>query len=220
MIFVFYGVLYIFFIFGVIVGIVFGFVVGFCLVFYLFYMCINIGNVDFIIEGMVLVVICKLYYYWVYLWGERRRMRDIEIMRMMREQFRGLVIVEEWMGGGMESVIFEERRRSYFRGGGGGVRRVVEVSDDDMGMVEDEVVVIEEYLLVRGGGRRRERSRIWSQERRSSGYREVDLERFVGGDVRVVEVRRLSSYRRQWVGGYDDDDDGWYIMVLYDDGLN
>ncbi|KAK4640394.1 hypothetical protein QC761_603275 [Podospora bellae-mahoneyi] len=191
-----YGALYTSLTPGAIAGIVLGSVAGFCLVLYLVYTCINIGNMDSTTEGTASVVTRKSHHHRAHSRGERRRTRDIEITRTTREQSRGPVIVEERTGGGMESVILEERRRSYSRGGGGGVRRVVEVSDDDTGTVEDEVVVIEEHSPVRGGGRRRERSRIRSQERRSSGYREVDPERFAGGDARVVEVRRSSSHRR------------------------
>ncbi|KAK4178232.1 hypothetical protein QBC36DRAFT_369156 [Triangularia setosa] len=190
---------------GAIAGIVLGSVAGFCLVLYLFYTCINIGNVDSTTEGTASVVTRKSHHHRRNSQSGHRRSRNIEITRTTREQSRGPVIVEERVGGGgmgIDSVILEERRRSYSRGGpggpGGGVRRVVEVSDDDTGTVDDEVVVIEEHSPVRGGGgsRRRERSRIRSVERRSSGYREVDPERFAGGDARVVEVRRSGSHRR------------------------
>jgi hypothetical protein len=70
-------------------------------------------------------------------------------------------------------------------------RRVVSSSgsgseDDD----QDEVVVIEEH-----SPSRRRRSRVRSVERRSSGFREVDPDRFAGGDASFVEVRRSGSRR-------------------------
>jgi hypothetical protein len=57
--------------------------------------------------------------------------------------------------------------------------------DDD----EDEVVVIEEHSPPPPRARR-QRSRVRSVERRSGGFREVDPERFAGGDGSFVEVKR------------------------------
>ncbi|KAK4199637.1 hypothetical protein QBC40DRAFT_328274 [Triangularia verruculosa] len=185
-----YGALYTSLDPGAIAGIVLGSVAGFCLILWLFYACINMGNVDSTTEGTASVVTRKSHHHTHRhrSASAHRRSRNIEITRTTREQSRGPVVVEERMGGGgVDGVILEEtRRRSYSRGGGGGggVRRVVEVSDDDTADTGgDEVVVIEEHSPVRGGSRRRERSRIRSQERRSGGY---DRER-------VVEVRRSAS---------------------------
>ncbi|KAJ4300325.1 hypothetical protein N0V88_002998 [Collariella sp. IMI 366227] len=63
---------------------------------------------------------------------------------------------------------------------------------------EDEVVVIEEHSppprrrqsRVRSVERVRSTERVRSVERRSSGYRDVDPERFAGGNAPFVEVRR------------------------------
>ncbi|KAK0735713.1 hypothetical protein B0T21DRAFT_412315 [Apiosordaria backusii] len=180
-----YGALYTSLDPGAVAGIVLGSVAGFCLVLWLFYTCINIGNVDSTTEGTASVVTRKSHHAHEHS-GYRRSSRrgggeTIEITRTTREQSRGPE---------------EELFKGWARGRGRGVRRVVEVSDDDTGTGPDEVVVIEEHSPPRGGSRRRERSRIRSVERRSSGYREVDPDRFAGGDARVVEVRRSSSHRR------------------------
>lgn len=85
-----------------------------------------------------------------------------------------------------ETIIVEERRRrSTSRG-----PRVRAVESD-----EDEVVVIEEASPPRTR-RHRSTSVRRSVERRSSGYREVDPDRFAGGDAPMREIRRSTSRRR------------------------
>lgn len=66
------------------------------------------------------------------------------------------------------------------------------VTDD-----EDEVVVIEEHTPPRRASHKsRSRRRRSSSARRESGYRDVDPDRFAGGDASLREVRRSSRHGR------------------------
>lgn len=67
------------------------------------------------------------------------------------------------------------------------------VTDD-----EDEVVVIEEHSPAprRASHKSKSRRRRSSSARRESGFREVDPDRFAGGDASFREVRRSSRHAR------------------------
>lgn len=141
-------------------------------------------------------------------YSHRGKAETVEIRRG-RGGSGGPVIVEEVITAGspppmaeVDRVIIEERsrrRRSISRpvGAGGLPPRHVLSSDSESessrgGTDENEVVVIEEHSPPR---RTRRGSRVRSVERRSSGFREVDPERFAGGDAPFVDVRRSGSRR-------------------------
>lgn len=69
--------------------------------------------------------------------------------------------------------------------------RVVTTDDE-----EDEVVVIEEHSPPRRHKSRSRRRRSSSAARRESGFREVDPDRFAGGDASFRDVRRSSRHGR------------------------
>ncbi|KAK4032448.1 hypothetical protein C8A01DRAFT_50759 [Parachaetomium inaequale] len=199
---------------GAVAGITLGSVAAFILLLWLVYTCINLGNPNsgsndtstVVTEGTGSVYTRRNR-------GQRSRSRrasrrgtghkeTVEIRRGSIHARGGPVIVEA-VGPGVSTsdvdrVIIEERRRSVSRHRASmpppPPRRVAVSSsgsgedDDD----EDEVVVIEEHSLPPS---RRHRSRVRSVERRSSGFREVDPERFAGGDASFVEVRRSGSRR-------------------------
>ncbi|KAK4227832.1 hypothetical protein QBC38DRAFT_476670 [Podospora fimiseda] len=189
---------------GAVAGITLGAVAGFCLVLYMIYFCINIGNNDSFTEGSASVVTRKSY---------RSRSEATSALPPRRHSHRhsrgdrearveitrttsthGPEVVMEEVDGRRERIIREERRRSVSRGGPPPMMRVVGSSVGSSGR-DDEVVVIEENSPS-PRERERRRSRIRSVERRSSGYyREVDPDRFAGGDADVIEVRRSSSRR-------------------------
>jgi hypothetical protein len=184
---------------GTVAGITLGSVAGFILLLWLLYTCINLGNPSsgsndtstVVTEGTASV------------YTRRRRNRSSRGVGGKRETVevrRGPIVVEEEMssvGGGVsevDRVIIEERRRSVSRpryAHPPPPRRVAPSSDS--GDEEDEVVVIEEHSPPPRA--RRQRSRVRSVERRSGGFREVDPERFAGGDGSFVEVRRSGSRR-------------------------
>ena len=181
---------------GTIVGITLGAVGGFVVVLWFIYMCINLGNPanmdtsTVVTEGTASVYTrrsARRHH------GGRRSVRGgvKETVEIRRGHPRGPVIVEEVVssvGVPSEHIIVEERvRRSGSRHRPSmppPPRRVVssdsgsEDDDDD-----DEVVVIEEHTPPR-------------RQRRGSGYREVDPDRFAGGNASYVEMRRSSSRRR------------------------
>lgn len=160
-----------------------GSVAGFVLVLWVIYTCVNIGNPSGI-DDVSSVVTHKSrrarrrsHHH-----GARPRSATVEI----RTTTRGPTIVEE-IGVPDEAIIVEERRRrSVSRG-----PRVRTVGSD-----EDEVVVIEETSPPPRTRRHRSTSVRRSVERRSSGYREVDPDRFGGGDTPMREIRRSTSRRR------------------------
>ncbi|KAK0722252.1 hypothetical protein B0T26DRAFT_739523 [Lasiosphaeria miniovina] len=169
---------------GTVAGITLGSVGGFILLLWLIYTCINVGNTSAETTaessvGTASVVTRKRHRH------SHRSSRGpvAETVEIRRTASRGggPVIVEEVVtgGGGGERIVVEERRRSVSR------PRIIHSDDDD-----DEVVVIEEHSPPP-----RRRSRIRSVERRST-YREVDPDRFAGGDSPVIEVRRSTSRRR------------------------
>jgi hypothetical protein len=183
---------------GTVAGITLGSVAGFILLLWLLYTCINLGNPSsgsndtstVVTEGTASV------------YTRRRRNRSSRGVgkRETVEVRRGPIVVEEEMssvGGGVsevDRVIIEERRRSVSRpryAHPPPPRRVAPSSDS--GDEEDEVVVIEEHSPPPRA--RRQRSRVRSVERRSSGFREVDPERFAGGDASFVDVRRSGGRR-------------------------
>ncbi|KAK4238849.1 hypothetical protein C8A03DRAFT_43451 [Achaetomium macrosporum] len=193
---------------GAVAGIVLGSVAGFILLLWLLYICINGGvggrgvsstsdTATTFTEGTASVVTRKSRRHRHRERSrERRRQETVEIRRRhSSSRVRGsggggggggAVIVEEVRGvspppgARVERVVStEERRRS--------VSRVRRMPSSERG-TEDEVVVIEE--------RSPSRSRYRSRERRSSGFREVDPDRFAGGDATFVEVRRSGSHRR------------------------
>ncbi|KAK3307019.1 uncharacterized protein B0T15DRAFT_492525 [Chaetomium strumarium] len=190
---------------GAVAGIVLGSVAGFILLLWLLYVCINGGvgrrgvsstsdTATTFTEGTASVVTRKSRRHRHRERSrERRRQETVEIRRRhSTSRVRaagggGAVVVEEVVrgvspppGARVERVVStEERRRSVSR-----VRRV----PSSEGGTEDEVVVIEEHSPPR--------ARYRSRERRSSGFREVDPDRFAGGDATFVEVRRSASHRR------------------------
>ncbi|KAK3390923.1 hypothetical protein B0H63DRAFT_520125 [Podospora didyma] len=178
---------------GAVAGITLGAVGGFILLLWLIYTCINIGNpeVGESSVGTASVVTRKH----TTSRGHRRHSHRAsrgggETVEIRRTTSRGPTVVEEVVGGiGVDRVIVEERRRSVSRGPPPPPRMVPRDDYHD----DDEVVVIEEHSPPPP---RRQRSRIRSVERRSSGYREVDPDRFAGGDMPTVEIRRSSSRRR------------------------
>ncbi|KAH6635305.1 hypothetical protein B0J18DRAFT_43824 [Chaetomium sp. MPI-SDFR-AT-0129] len=141
-------------------------------------------------------------------YSHRGKAETVEIRRG-RGGSGGPVIVEEVVTASsppmaeVDRVIIEERsrrRRSISRPVSGGPMppppRHVLSSDSESessrgGTDENEVVVIEEHSPPR---RTRRGSRVRSVER-SSGFREVDPERFAGGDAPFVDVRRSGSRR-------------------------
>ncbi|KAK4193727.1 hypothetical protein QBC35DRAFT_4363 [Podospora australis] len=180
---------------GAVAGIVLGSVAGFCLLLYLLYACINMGNSSDFTESASVVTRSTAHAHAKRHSHSRRRSRGgeevVEVRRTTSTTQRGPMIVEQ-VGGG-ERIVVEEQRRS--RGPPPMRRGPVPMRSDvtsDVTTDDDEVVVIEEHS--RSPPRRR--SRIRSVERRSSGYREVDPDRFAGGDASVIEVRRSSSHRR------------------------
>lgn len=197
---------------GTVAGITLGAVGGFVLFLWLIYTCINLGNPSSGITNDTSTVVTEGTAS-VYTRRSSRRRRERERSAKETVEIRrsrggrgggGPVIVEEVSSVGGSSgmpdrVIIEEtsRRRSVSRARGPPgppppppmMRRVG--SSEGSGS-EDEVVVIEEHSPPR-----RQRSRIRSVERRSSGYREVDPDRFAGGDASFVEVRRSGSHHRR-----------------------
>jgi hypothetical protein len=189
---------------GTVAGITLGSVAGFVLLLWLLYTCINLGNPSsstnetstVVTEGTASVYTRRSNKHSRRASrraSSRRGREEVVEIRRSRGGGGGPVIVEETVSsvGGpseVDRVIIEERRRSVSRPRMSMPRtpppRRVE-SD------EDEVVVIEEHSPPR-----RHRSRVRSVERRSSGYREVDPDRFAGGDASFVEVRRSGSHRR------------------------
>ncbi|KAH6631839.1 hypothetical protein F5144DRAFT_233166 [Chaetomium tenue] len=201
---------------GAVAGITLGAVAGFVLLLWLVYTCINIGNPGAVGSGVgdTSTVVTEgsgsVY--------TRRKQRSRSRRRSSRHRHQhketvevrrggvtvrgGPVVVEEVVSSSMAPsefdrvVVQEERRRrsvSRARMAGAGPpppRRVVSSSGEDDEDDEDEVVVIEEH-----SPSRRRRSRVRSVERRSSGFREVDPDRFAGGDAAFVGVRRSGSRR-------------------------
>ena len=202
---------------GAVAGITLGSVAGFVLLLWLVYTCINMGNAGrggasesatVVTEGTTTASV---------LTRKSRRQRNggvgygykhrdrrgsgtvmseatVEIRRggsRSHSRGGGPVIVEEVrMERPPEVVIMEESRRRSFSRPPVGIPVPPPPMGSSVGGSEDEVVVIEEHTPPR------RRSRVRSVERRSSGYREVDPERFAGGDASFVEVRRSSSHRR------------------------
>ncbi|KAK3318498.1 hypothetical protein B0H66DRAFT_603082 [Apodospora peruviana] len=178
---------------GTVAGIVLGSVAGFILILYLLYMCINIGNgiptddVSSVVTRKSRRTTHKSSHHHHHSGGPRPRSATVEIRTTSRG---GPVIIEDIRGPPeMDEIIVEEttrRRRSTSRGP---PVRVVGGSDNG----SDEVVVIEE----RGPPRRHRSTSVRrSVERRSSGYREVDPDRFAGGEAPMREIRRSTSRRR------------------------
>jgi len=188
---------------GTVAGITLGAVAGFVLFLWLIYTCVNMGNPSsgtndtstVVTEGTASVYTRR---------SNRRRRSAKETVEIRRSGGRGgrgggPVIVEEVVssvgGSSMpERVIIEEtsRRRSVSRARGPPPPPMMRRVGSSEGGSEDEVVVIEEHSPPR-----RQRSRMRSVERRSSGYREVDPDRFAGGDASFVEVRRSGSHHRR-----------------------
>lgn len=90
-----------------------------------------------------------------------------------------------------ERIVMEETvRRSSSRGP---PPRMVQQSDDD----DEEVVVIEEHTPPRRHKSRSHKRRSSSARRdRESGYREVEPDRFAGGDAALRDIRRSSRHGR------------------------
>jgi hypothetical protein len=192
---------------GTVAGITLGSVAGFILLLWLLYTCINLGNPSagggggndtstVVTEGTASVYTRRRRN------TARSRAAGGGGKRETVEVRRGPVVVEDVSSVGVsevDRVIIEERRRSVSRPRYARPhphphtpRRVVSSEsggEDD----EDEVVVIEEHSPPPRA--RRQRSRVRSVERRSGGFREVDPERFAGGDGSFVEVRRSGSRR-------------------------
>jgi hypothetical protein len=178
---------------GTVAGIVLGSVGGFLLLLWLIYLCVNFGNPDTASSYGTASIATR---------RSRRsshrhhhkppvRLRATETVEVRtRERGSG----SHGHGGGpiivdaapsVERVhIVEERRSSRVPPP---PPRVVDSSDD-------EVVVIEENSPPRR--RRSSAGRRSEDRRRESGYREVDPERFAGGDAPLRDVSRRGSRRR------------------------
>ncbi|KAL2200554.1 hypothetical protein P885DRAFT_74387 [Corynascus similis CBS 632.67] len=204
---------------GTVAGITLGSVAGFVLLLWLVYTCINLGNPNsgatndtstVVTEGTGSVYLRRRHRSRSRTGRSRQHSRrrtsgitkeTVEIRTRGSAGGRGIIVEDSTTASSLgpsqmsevDRVIIEERRRSVSRHGGGRrasippPRRGPLSSDGE----EDEVVVIEEH----SPPRRRHRSRVRSVERRSSGYREVDPDRFAGGDAEFVEVRRSGSRR-------------------------
>ncbi|KAK3943889.1 hypothetical protein QBC46DRAFT_22938 [Diplogelasinospora grovesii] len=185
---------------GTVVGITLGSVAGFILCLWLIYTCINLGNppADLTTEGTASVVTMRKKKRHSYR-HSRHGGETVEIRRTSSRAGGPTILVEEERRGSRdrgERIVVEERRRSVSRTryAGGPVPpppRVVNVHDMDG---EDEVVVIEEQSPPR---RHRSSSIQRSQERRSSGFRDIYPNQFAGGDAPPIEVRRSSTSRRR-----------------------
>jgi hypothetical protein len=182
---------------GTVAGITLGSVAGFVLLLWLIYTCINFGNPTIGANDTSTVVTegtASVYTRRRRSKSRKRNSHRKETVEIRRSGGGGPVIVEEMVsssGGPSERIIEIERRRSVSRARGPPPPRRVEVESSYLGSEEDEVVVIEER------GPRRQRSRVRSVERRSGGFREVDPDRFAGGDGAFVEVRRSGSHHRR-----------------------
>ena len=191
---------------GTVAGIVLGSVAGFILLLWLIYTCVNMGNPSLatndtstvVTEGTASVYVQR---------RDRSRSRQRQSRRLSRRgvgvvketvELRrgGPIVVEEVVSSvGPDRVVVEETRRRRSVSAARPPPRRVAVESDYTGTTgdeDDEVIVIEEH----GRGERR-RSRVRSVERRSSGFREVDPDRYGGGDSSFVEVRRSGSHHRR-----------------------
>ncbi len=191
---------------GTVAGIVLGSVAGFILLLWLIYTCINMGNPSLatndtstvVTEGTASVYVQRRHRSRSHQRESRRlSRRGVGVVKETVELRRGgPVVVEEMVSSvGPDRVVVEEtRRRRSVSAARPPPRRVAVESDytATTGDEDDEVIVIEEHG--RGG---RQRSRVRSVERRSSGFREVDPDRYGGGDSSFVEVRRSGSHHRR-----------------------
>ncbi|KAH8881003.1 hypothetical protein GQ53DRAFT_754703 [Thozetella sp. PMI_491] len=170
---------------GTVVGITLGAVGGFVLLLWIVYWCINLGNPDTTESiGTASVVTRKSRSHRHH--RHRSRGRATVEVRQTTTTRPVPVVVEEAMPRA-ERIVVEERRREMSRGPP--PPRVVSADD------EDEVVVIEEHSPPR---RHRSSQRRSSEYRRDPGvYRDVDPDRFAGGDAPYREVRRSSGSRRR-----------------------
>lgn len=184
---------------GEVVGIVLGSVAGFIILLWLVYTCINMGNPSSSTDDISSVVTRKSrrhrssthHHHHHHAHGARPRSATVEIRTTTRE--RGVPVIVDDMSSTApdEAIIIEEtttsRRRARSTSRGPPVRMVGS---------DDEVVVIEETSPSRHRSRRRSSAGHGSHTRRSSGYREVDPDRFAGGDAEMREIRRSISRRR------------------------
>jgi hypothetical protein len=187
---------------GTVVGITLGSIGGFLLILYLIYTVANIGSSDNTSSyGTASVVsrrtrrsepvVRRRHHH--HHRSPRRERETVEV----RRSSRGPVVVEEVVSGGgrrvsgdrVERVVLEETRRTSSRARAPPPRVVSESSGSE---TEDEVVVIEEHSPPR-----RHRSKRRSSSRRESGYRDIDPDRFGGGDSELRSVRRGSGSRRR-----------------------
>lgn len=174
---------------GTVVGITLGSVGGFLLLLWLVYTCLQIGNRGETVSsyGTASVVTRK---------SRRRHSRHHHQSPARREtvEVRTSRVVPPPQPQA-ERVVVEEtiRRQSQPP-----VVPVVNVAPPPPRIVtddEDEVVVIEEHDTPRRHKSRSHRRRS-SSARRESGYREVDPDRFAGGEASFREVRRSSRHGR------------------------
>jgi len=173
---------------GTVVGIVLGSVGAFLLCMYLVYMCMSLGQpVDTESYGTASVVTRR----------SRAKVRKHRHSRRETVEIRAsrpasAVIVEEAVPR-VERVVVEERRRSVSRPPPivPVPPRVVRADDSD-----DEIVVEEEHSPPPRRHRSKRRSSGGSHSRRESGYRDIDPDRFAGGDASIREVRRSRRVSR------------------------
>ena len=194
---------------GTVAGIVLGSVAGFILLLWLLYTCINLGNPSLatndtstvVTEGTASVYVQRRHRSRSRPRQARRASRRGVGVGVMKETVEirrgGPVVVEEMVSSvGPDRVVVEETRRRRSVSAARPPPRRVAVESDYTGTTgdedDDEVIVIEEHA--RGA---RQRSRVRSVERRSSGFREVDPDRYGGGDASFVEVRRSGSHHRR-----------------------
>lgn len=180
---------------GTIVGITLGSVGGFMLLLWLIYWCINLGRVPVDADARSTVSMGTSSVLTQRLRRDSRHRshrghshRRHHHHRSPRRETvevrtgRGPFVVGE----GAREVVVEETVRGVSRGPPAAPPPPRVVED------EDEVVVIEEDSRPR-----RHRSRRSGSRRRESGYRDVDPDRFAGGDAPVREVRRSGGSRRR-----------------------
>lgn len=181
---------------GTVVGITLGSVGGFVLVLWLIYTFINLGNPDTASSyGTASVVSRRSRRRSTRRHSHRHKSRSPlpmrETVEIRTSRGGGPVVVEEppprvVSGERIERVVLEETRRTASRARG----KAPNVEDDSS---DDEVVVIEEH----SPPRRHRSTRRSSSPRRESGYREVEPDRFGGGDRPIRGVRRGSGSQRR-----------------------
>ncbi|EOO03761.1 hypothetical protein UCRPA7_490 [Phaeoacremonium minimum UCRPA7] len=170
---------------GTVVGIVLGSVGGFLLLLWLFYTCMNFGVPPDAASDIGTASVVTRRSRKSHRHHHHRASGGRETVEIRRSSRGPAVIVEE---ASRDRVVVEEVRRSTSRAPPAPPPPRVVHSDDD------EVVVIEEHdppRRHRSKGHRRH-----SSSRRESGYRDIDPDRFAGGDAPMRDIRGSSRHGR------------------------